>query len=328
MKKIVKRFKGYYLNLILIWLVFIFYKSFSYYQNFLRQESYTILFYLALAYTTIGFSYYLFAPSEKIKTTKGQLIFSLLSKTFKLKFKKITKQEKVALLFVVVKIFFLPIMINFVFNNFYSVKGNLANISISYISSINGFNTLFFPFALSLIFLIDTLWFSFGYAFEAGFLKNKIRSVEPTILGWVVALICYPPFNTFATKYLNWFAHNYQAPPSSIITMIAKMIIIFLLLIYVSATLALGTRCSNLTNRGIVSRGPYSIIRHPAYISKSLVWWISIIPVISIPAIVSMSAWSFIYHLRTVTEERHLSKDPDYIEYKHKVKWRYIPGVY
>lgn len=292
------------------------------------QETLTTLFYLALSYTIIGFSYYLLVPFKKIKKTKGELIFSLLSKIIKLRFKEINKKEKVAFLFIVVKIFFLPIMLNFTFNNFYSVKGQITNISISSIFSVIGFNNLFFPFVISIIFLIDTLWFSFGYTFEASFLKNTIRSVEPTILGWIVALICYPPFNTFATKYLDWFANDYAIFSTQIITMIMKFLVLILLGIYVSATLALGTKCSNLTNRGIISRGPYSIVRHPAYISKNLAWWLTIIPVASIPAILSMSAWSIIYHLRTITEENHLSLDPNYIKYKNKVKWKYIPGIY
>jgi protein-S-isoprenylcysteine O-methyltransferase Ste14 len=178
------------------------------------------------------------------------------------------------------------------------------------------------------LFLIDTLWFSFGYAVEAGFLKNKIRSVEPTVLGWVVALACYPPFNMTITKYLKWFANDYILFSNETITFIMRIIIILFIGIYVSATIALGTKCSNLTNRGIISRGPYKYIRHPAYISKNLAWWLTILPILSIPAFLSMLAWSFIYHLRSITEENHLKQDPDYIAYCRKVKYRYIPYIY
>lgn len=327
-KKEAKRFKGFFLNLVLIWLIFSFYKAFSYYQNFLRQETYSTIFYLALAYTILGFFYYFFVKFEKIKTTKGELVFRFLFKTIKLKFRQITKQEKIALLFVLVKIFFLPIMLNFLLNNFYAFKNQFSQITLDSIISVSGFNNLFFPLALTSIFFIDTLWFSFGYAFEAGALKNTIRSVEPTFLGWAVTLACYPPFNSSLINYINWYANDYVIFSNEIATLVIRLTIIFFLLIYVGATLALGTKCSNLTNRGIVTRFPYSIIRHPAYISKNLAWWLTIIPIASLPAILSMSAWSFIYHLRTLTEEKHLSKDTDYIEYKNKVRWRYVPGVY
>jgi protein-S-isoprenylcysteine O-methyltransferase Ste14 len=323
MMKLVK-FKGYFLNLILIWLVFIFYKTFPYYNEFLRQDTLKTILYLSLAYTLFGFFYYLFIPHTKIKETKGALIFKALKNP-----KKIEKQEKTAMLFVIVKIFFLPIMLNFFFGNFNAFKYQLSNISnISSLFTISSFNLILFPALLTLIFLIDTLWFSFGYAFESKHLKNEIRSVEPTILGWIVAIACYPPFNSFVVNYTNWYANDYVLFSSDILTFIIRIIIIFLLLIYVGATLALGSKCSNLTNRGIVSRGPYSIIRHPAYISKNLAWWITIIPIASWSAIISMAIWSFIYHLRTITEERHLNQDQEYILYKSKVRYRYIPGIY
>ena len=39
---------------------------------------------------------------------------------------------------------------------------------------------------------------------------------------------------------------------------------------YALASIALNFKSSNLTNRGIVARGPYAIVRHPAYITKNL----------------------------------------------------------
>ncbi len=338
LKKEIKKLRGFFLNLVLIWGAFLLYKTLPYYQNFLRYETYATMFYLASAYTFLAALYYTFIPLKNIKTTKGELIFSLLHKAIKLKVKEIERNEKIAFLFVLVKIFFLPLMLNFFFSNLQAFLTKIPSLTFSHLFSFYGFNTMIFPFVLIIIFLLDTLWFAFGYAFESGKLKNTIRSVEPTFFGWAVALICYPPFNSFATSGinlfgltlgLNWYANDYVSFFDNVaITVIFRILILILLSIYVSATFALGTKCSNLTNRGIVSHGPYKFIRHPAYISKNLAWWLTIIPVASIPAILSMSAWSFIYHMRSVTEERHLSKDMDYVEYKKKVKWKYVPGIY
>ncbi|MBU0959235.1 MAG: hypothetical protein KKB31_04805, partial [Nanoarchaeota archaeon] len=311
------KFKHYFLNLILIWAAIAIYKSTSYYLTFLRSETQTILLYLAIAYTILGFLFYLLTPENKIKKSKGVIIFYAIArisegtiKYFKSKktpdkkpFPKLEKQEKTALLFVFVKFFFLPIMLNFFLNNYFALKSNVHTLTdLSTLFTIQGFNFILFPFLLASIFFIDTLWFAFGYAFEATLLKNTIRSVEPTFIGWFVALICYPPFNGTLTKYINWYANDYVLFFNDTITFIARIIVILLLSIYVSATLALGAKSSNLTNRGIVTRGPYSIIRHPAYISKNLAWWITVIPVISWPAILSAGVWSFIYHMRTITE--------------------------
>lgn len=324
-----EKFRPYILNLILIWTAIAIYNFLPYYQNFLRQETQNILFYIALAYTAFGLLYYYYSPEEKIRPSKGLLIFSAMKKSISEKRLVFDKSEKTALLFIIVKFFFLPIMLNFFLDNYFSVKSQLPTlIKTSSLFTINGFNFAVFPFLLALFFLIDTLWFAFGYAFESKILKNEIRSVEPTILGWFVALICYPPFNSFLTRYTNWYANESVIFFSNEITFFARIVIILLLAIYVGATLALGAKSSNLTNRGIVSKGPYAVIRHPAYLSKNLIWWLTIIPIASWPAVFGMAAWSFIYHLRTITEERHLSQDPDYIEYKKQVRYRYIPFVY
>ena len=106
--------------------------------------------------------------------------------------------------------------------------------------------------------------------------------------------------------------------------------IVLLLFVYTWASVSLGTRASNLTNRGIVAKGAYKIVRHPAYIAKVTAWWVMLIPLLSNnPMVVTgMFVWTIIYFLRAVTEERHLSQDADYVAYCQKVKWRFIPGVY
>lgn len=95
------------------------------------------------------------------------------------------------------------------------------------------------------------------------------------------------------------------------------------------ASISLGTKCSNLTNRGIVKIGAYKFVRHPAYISKNLVWWLTLAPVLMDNnfAFLSMIVWSFIYFMRAITEEKHLLNDKEYQEYCAKVKYRFIPGV-
>ena len=326
----IRKFFPYFSNLILIWLAILIYLNLPYYSGFIRHETKTALLILAAGYTLFGLIFYL--ASKDPKESKGLLVIGYAAKLFKdLKHKKLTKtlpEEKNAILFTAVKFFFLPIMLNFFFSNFSAFKNQAANISFSSVFSIIGFNNFVFPLALTLVFMLDTLIFAFGYAFESSSLKNKIRSVEPTILGWVVALACYPPFNDLVSSFLGWSADDYFNFTSLTATFFLRLGILFFLAVYLSATFALGTKSSNLTNRGIVKRFPYSIIRHPAYISKNLAWWLTVIPLGSLTAVLSMAGWSLIYHLRTITEERHLSLDSEYKEYKNKVKYRYIPGIY
>jgi protein-S-isoprenylcysteine O-methyltransferase Ste14 len=203
------------------------------------------------------------------------------------------------------------------------------NIFKTFEFTLNGLTYQGYGFMMTTIFLIDTLYFTFGYLFESEFLKNKVRSVEPTAFGWFVALVCYPPFNDLFGKFVPWAANDYMEFTSNLTaTFIARLLVILLLLIYLWATLSLGTKCSNLTNRGIIKKGAYKYVRHPAYISKNLAWWIMLIPTISIAGIFGMLIWSLIYFFRAITEERHLIQDPDYVQYCKQTKYRFIPGVY
>jgi protein-S-isoprenylcysteine O-methyltransferase Ste14 len=326
-----KKFYSYICNLILIWISILIYFLFPFYSKFLSSNTRIALLVFAGGYTIFGFIFYLLS-SKEYPSSKGLLIIQYLKKFFyrikNREFAKAESDEKNAVLFGLVKFFFLPIMLNFLFGNFSSLISSIPRLNIQSFTTVNGFNSSLFGVLLNLIFMLDTLIFTFGYMFESRLLKNKLRSVEPTVFGWVIALACYPPFNGMTGKVLNWYANDHYAFPNEFYTFIFRIFIVLLLSIYLSATFALGTKASNLTNRGIVSNGPYSIVRHPAYISKNLAWFITIIPLGSFVGILSGIGWAFIYHLRAITEERHLRKDPDYVEYCKKVKYRYIPGIY
>ncbi len=53
-----------------------------------------------------------------------------------------------------------------------------------------------------------------------------------------------------------------------------------LMAVYAASSVALGLKASNPTHRGIVSRGPYAWVRHPADICKNLAWWIGSTPLV------------------------------------------------
>jgi len=96
--------------------------------------------------------------------------------------------------------------------------------------------------------------------------------------------------------------------------------------VFVCASISLGFKASNLTNRGIVKNGPYRFVRHPAYSAKLALWYIQGI-FFGRFCLGLLLGFTLIYFLRAWTEERHLSMDPGYIEYKKSVRWRFIPGI-
>jgi len=181
-------------------------------------------------------------------------------------------------------------------------------------------------FILALLILTDTSIFLVGYMFENSQLGSKVRSVEPTILGWLVCLWCYPPFNTFSFTPFDINLINIHYPIAAWAEPIVLVLITLLWGIFTWASLNLGFKASNLTNRGIVNTGAYRYCRHPAYTAKILVWLIEAI-FLGKYFIGLFIAFLIIYFLRAITEERHLSKDPDYQEYKKQVPYRFIPGL-
>lgn len=336
-------FQHYALSLLIIWLAVFFYRSNPYYANFLRDDTQTLLMWLAVAYSIGGLISVFLRKPEGASDTRTMVLVRALRRLMhdwwiylerfvhdaEHPVPPVSREEKTALLFLAVKVFFLPLMINFMFTNLEGIRAGFSRISgFESLMSVDAFNLALYPFIFSAILFVDTVYFSFGYAFEGRWLYNEVRSVEPTALGWIVTLACYPPFSEVVSRYAEWYADDFSYFASEGLTASMRIAVLLLMLIYLSATIALGTKASNLTNRGIVSVGPYRFVRHPAYISKNLAWWILLLPVFSVGAFVSMLAWSGIYFLRAITEERHLIADPDYREYCSRVRYRFIPGIY
>jgi len=239
--------------------------------------------------------------------------------------------SKHAFFIVLVKLFYVPLMLQFTVSNFSFLSNFILSGKLHFSGNFfSNFNSVIYPFLVGTFFFIDTVFFCFGYLIYSDALGNTIRSVETTFLGWAVALICYPPFNSITNTFIPSVSHDYPETGFTSLTFILRITMLIFLLIYTIATVNLGWKCSNLTNRGIVTHGVYAYVRHPAYIGKNIYWWLSILPfIIDKPqAILYMSAWTFVYFLRAVTEERHLRNDPDYVAYCEKVKYRFIPKLF
>jgi len=181
--------------------------------------------------------------------------------------------------------------------------------------------------AYDIIFAVDCGWAIFGYTSESRWLGNKTRSVEPTPFGWAVCLACYPPFNNVLGTYLP-LDNGPQIVTNDNALLALRAGVVVLFAIYASATVSFGFKFSNLTNRGIVSRGPYRYVRHPAYLCKCLAWWLEHTPTLTLAKAFFLTLLCGVYALRAWTEERHLGMDPEYRDYKKKTPWVIFPGLY
>ena len=239
--------------------------------------------------------------------------------------------KKIALLYLV-NFFFWTLMARFMIQEFKSFEMEFFMIYAPAYDHMDWFNQFRHWYLLSfhLIFVVDVSIAIIGYSFASRWLNNRTKSVDATLSGWIVALMCYPPLNSgFTDRFISYHGLNTHQLIRDAYVMTAIMVLLFILYsIYVLSTASLGFKFSNLTNRGIVSIGPYSIVRHPAYVSKNLSWWIDNTFVLTnIWATVAMALWNSIYIARALTEERHLKKDREYVEYRDKVKYMFIPKV-
>ena len=185
---------------------------------------------------------------------------------------------------------------------------------------------------VTLLFVIDVQIGTVGYLLTLRPLDSHIRSGNPLLAGWLAALLCYPPFvwgiigpNDQILSYelgtpgwAHWFAGN------DLLLWSWGALLIGLTGIYAWATVVFGIRFSNLTYRGVLTHGPYRFTRHPAYLSKNLFWWASVLPFLvtsgspleALRNCVFLLVVNAIYYWRARTEEAHLlAEDPKYAEY-------------
>lgn len=190
----------------------------------------------------------------------------------------------------------------------------------------------FITLLVTLLFVIDVQIGTVGYLLTLRPLDSHIRSGNPLLAGWLAALLCYPPFvwgiigpdnsvlsYEFATPgWAHWFAGH-----DALLWGWGGLLVV-LTGIYAWATVAFGVRFSNLTYRGVLTHGPYRFTRHPAYLSKNLFWWASVLPFMvtaegwlePLRNCVFLLAVNAIYYWRARTEEAHLlAEDPKYAEY-------------
>lgn len=183
--------------------------------------------------------------------------------------------------------------------------------------------------------LLELLVVVCGYTLTMRLIDTHIRSPNNVLLGWIACLICYAPFNALTLRPLfpyhdghewhHWFGEiAWLAAPWGLMLVASYGL-------WVWATVIFGLRWSNLTNRGIITNGPYRFTKHPGYIAKSLFWWLTAVPFLSADGWLAAASHSLmligvnvVYFLRAKTEERHLMQDPVYAAYaawisKHSV---------
>jgi protein-S-isoprenylcysteine O-methyltransferase Ste14 len=351
---------NYFLNLALLWVVIWFFHTAGEY-GFKRGDDYyqgwfRFLDIVLYSYLIAGLPYVLVTrafkhdPESDRRDLSGLMGKVLLKAGTLLRVSRerhaFDEYDKKATRALLVKLFFTPLMTHYFLDNFSHMVSNIGymlntvpDLIASNQYTHSRFNNDLYNVSVATIFSIDVGLAWCGYVISSRWVDNQTVSAEPTMLGWLVALICYPPFQMVSGLY-------YASPGEKDILFLANQwattifttMMVLSYVVYMMATLWFGVRFSNLTNRGIIRKGPYAIVRHPAYASKNFSWWLVMFPVIvynathtglqvAVLQTVGLVFITWIYYLRAITEERHLGVDPYYQDYCRQVKYRFIPGV-
>lgn len=217
-----------------------------------------------------------------------------------------------------IKLYFLPLMFVYMTNYMGSFR-----MAVALKNPLQAYE-----FFYSLLFFVDTAFVCVGYVFANKLIGTHIRSADKTMTGWVSALVCYQPFwGVIGACYIAYGQPWLPAMTQSVLFQIFYCGLILLATIpYIWATIAFGTRFSNLTHRGILCTGPYRYFRHPAYLSKLAGFFLVHTPFLAdSPKKFAASMFMFAmicwcYRIRALTEERNLrSTGPEYDAYCQEV---------
>jgi protein-S-isoprenylcysteine O-methyltransferase Ste14 len=185
--------------------------------------------------------------------------------------------------------------------------------------------------------LIDSNNGAMGYFWESWLTKTRYRDVDPHAIHWFVVLICYMPFITYAANFVP-----FPSLPNASVLRVTPLIehvgvnkgievaMLIALVCYVISGSALNFSTSNLCYKKIQTKGPYSIVRHPATTCKLIVFALAFFrfreaftPVWTLCYFV----WFTIYVCRALVEERFLRRFSDYQAYMKQTRYRFIPGL-
>jgi isoprenylcysteine carboxyl methyltransferase (ICMT) family protein YpbQ len=218
-----------------------------------------------------------------------------------------------------VKAFFLPLMVA-------DFPGQLVALAQSWDHFALDRGAIF-HLGFNLTYTVDVLIAVVGYTMTLRVLGTQLRSVDLTLLGWAVTIFCYRPFfsRLVAPAYLNFQASNNWETALSGYPLLAGIWLLLIsgtFIVHLATQASFGLRFSNLTNRGIITNGPYRFTKHPGYIAKNVGWWLTFVPFIPVAEWTDalrlccmMLLLNGLYYLRAKTEERHLMRDPTYVAY-------------
>lgn len=187
-------------------------------------------------------------------------------------------------------------------------------------------------FVLTMIYAVIIAAVTPGYLFGARFIRTETKAVLATFFGWTVTLMCYPPFWDATLHWFNYYGYtpnpSWNEPWVALLQRAPLLLVAIGALIVLSSLIHLwgeaqfGIRSSNLSNRGIITVGPYRFSKHPVYVAKCVAWFLVWMPFVAgsdaledLRLTVLFLCVCGIFFLRSFAEEKLLSTDEVYVAY-------------
>jgi protein-S-isoprenylcysteine O-methyltransferase Ste14 len=167
---------------------------------------------------------------------------------------------------------------------------------------------------LGVAFFAEQMWVVVAYL-----IRRPARTVSRRWGDWALAF-----GGTFAGVLLRPFgAHPQWGVTTGLVLQLVG------LAICVASFLALGRSFGFVAaDRGLVRRGPYAVVRHPIYASYLLLQLGYVLQSISLRNALVVLLASGCNVGRAVVEDRLLATNDEYSDYRNRVRWRLIPGVW
>lgn len=329
---IAKSVGKYLLWLVLLGVLYGIYTHHPFYVHFAVHTNSMIGFFIKL-YLILGFPYFLFV--ERYRTGRFEWfndpylkIFSFLRGVCRrnwsvIRYRLFKRGYKSLVLSWLVRLHFIPVMVEQVYWGGSQTINFLGRPEAAFAS------VMFF---VGLLFLIDSINASMGYFWESALTKTRFRAVDTNTFHWIVVLMCYMPFISYASNFVPFPSGNgalLMSHPT--FEFVVNILTIICLLGIVLTTTCLGFSYSNLSYKKIQTRGPYALVRHPGTVFKILFFFLTVFrfeAAYSAPIIAAYVFWMTVYITRILCEERFLLRFQEYRDYVKVTPYRLIPRIW
>ncbi len=170
----------------------------------------------------------------------------------------------------------------------------------------------------------------YGHSILSILWGKHIRNLDFTVMGWLSNGFCYPLFGVLIWQLVPSFVGL-----DPIITngpwyyfMLSWEFILNLL--YTVSIWNLGKMFGVMTDKGVRTTAFYSVVRHPNYtLEVPMFLAVEMIGFSTLVQWVSIMMYVWIYYIRSEREDHFMSvSNPDYLVYKERTRYKFIPGVY